>query len=101
MEKVGIIKAVFVASDKAKKIKGIFIFLEDPTEQLLPLMKEIFDDPKLKSETSSDGQSLWTKIFWKKNDISLFLDKPKQSKFTKISITQCSIEEKIPGINIE
>ena len=101
IEKVGIIKEIFVATNKSKEVKGIFIFLEEPNKQLLPLMNEIFNDAKLKSETSIDNEYMHGKIFWKKNEVSAFLDKTKKSKIIKISITSVGIEEKTPGINID
>jgi len=100
IEKVGLIKEIFVATNKFSVIKSIFIFLENSTDQLLPFMNKTFGNPKLKSETSMDSEYVWSKMFWNKNNISVFLDKSKQSKSIKILITHFAIDDKKPGINI-
>lgn len=101
IENVGIVKNVFAASDKSGEIMGIFIFLDNPNkERLLSMMNNMFDSALLASETSIEGQHVWSKMFWKKNNISVFLDKNRDSDFIKISIIVKVDEDTMPGINV-
>ncbi len=101
IENAGIVKDVFAASGKSGEIKGIFIFLDNPNkERLLSMMNNIFDSALLASETSIESQHVRSKMFWKKNNISVFLDKNRDSDFIKISIIVNVDEDTMPGINV-
>lgn len=100
MEGAGLIREVFIGTDTTGKICGIFIVLEDSSEQLLPILTKALGSPRLKSETVIGGQSVWSKIYWQKNDISFVLREVNGSAYYEINMTRSRLGDPFPAIGL-
>lgn len=98
MEQAGLISEVFIGTDTTGKICGIFMVLKDASENILPVLTKALGDPRLKSETAIGDQSLWSKVYWPKNDIDFFLKKG--SGYYEIKMTRRGIQGPTPAIGM-
>jgi len=96
----GLVKEIFIATDKEKIVVGIFLFLEEHSDKLTEELSKIYDSPLLKSDSFVNGSASGSKVFWKKNDIPVFLSNAVNSPYIKLTFTKTQPEEKTPGINI-
>lgn len=96
----GVIKDIFFACDRLDRIRGIFLVLESSNDSLLKELDSIFDPVKLFSTSSFPGSSTANKRFWKKNDTVVFFKQYTACPYAEISITNCSFDEKSPGISV-
>jgi hypothetical protein len=72
IEKVGLIRELILAEDSSDKVTGIFLYLENPTKELVSAIGCGFGKPALSSNTTIEGHFFSSKLFWRKNDICLF-----------------------------
>ncbi len=90
---------VFLATSKLKEIVGIFLFFNFLDTKIEEILTTVFGQPKLQSKSSIAGNYTGSKVFWKKNDVSIFLEFS-SSSYSQVIITQIPFEKKTPSIYI-
>lgn len=95
---IGLVKDIFIVSDNSNTVINIFIFLKDTNGKLTSALSEIFDSPKLSSQSSIGIIDTVSQKFWSKNNISVIVRTNADSEYTKISMHRSMNENNFSGV---
>jgi hypothetical protein len=99
IEGCAVIKDIFFAANKNGRIRGVFLSFDCYCENLVLQLQNVFGAPLSQSSSGIGSYFKTSKLFFKKNEIDVFLITYDGEQISKIMICNTSFDEKSPGLD--
>ncbi|MEO5945549.1 MAG: hypothetical protein ABIP79_01945 [Chitinophagaceae bacterium] len=100
IEKGGLVKDIFFATDKYDRVRGIFLVIENLSDSCTFYLDKAYGAPLSQSHSSIRNIATSAKTFRKKNEVNVFLIQYPEEIYSKVMIYNSRLDEKSPGVDI-